>query len=236
MIIVILTPVRLFGDSLAACLSAPDLGAVVQVAETFSVLRKLFDNSHVDIALIDVTQGIDLDEVRVIAAQWPAIVLLALGLKPEQAEVVRCARAGFTSYIPRGASIAELRQTTRDVAAGELKCSPNISAALFRALSRPTHADRPDAYVNALTARECDVLRELGHGHSNKEIARKLDLSVSTVKNHVHSILEKLQVSCRAQAMRQVRDMPWMLASTPVNGIAHNQQDKGDAPPWITLN
>lgn len=236
MVIAILTPVRLFADSLAASLRAPDLGAMVLIADTFTVLRDSFHTSHVDIALIDVTQGLALDEVRVIASRWPSIALLALGIKPEQAEVVRCARAGFTGYIPRGASIAELRQITLDVAAGQLRCPPDVAGALFRALSHSGQADQPAQYAEALTARECDVLQELGHGLSNKEIARELGLSVSTVKHHVHSILEKLQVGCRAQAMRKVRDMPWMLGSIPVGRQFNGRLDRGEATPCITMN
>jgi two-component system nitrate/nitrite response regulator NarL len=236
MVIAILTPMRLFAESLAAALQALDPAALVLIADTFSLLRETFTNVPVDIALIDVTEGIELDEVREIAARWPAIALLALGLKLEQKEVVRCARAGFASYIPNGASIVELQRILRDVASGQLRCPPDISAALFRSLCRPPRAERAEPALKALTARECDVLRELGQGHSNKEIARELDLSISTVKHHVHSILEKLQVGCRAQAMRKVRDTPWMLGSTPANGNANNKLDKGDAPIWITVN
>ena len=66
----------------------------------------------------------------------------------------------------------------------------------------------------ALTRREKDVLRLIGQGHSNKEIASELYLSVATVKHHVHHVLEKLNLPRRAQAMRRVRDAPW-LVSTP---------------------
>jgi two-component system nitrate/nitrite response regulator NarL len=231
MVIAILTPVRLFADSLAASLRAPEIGATVLIADTFTVLRESFHTSHIDIALIDVTQGMAFDEVRIIAARWPSIALLALGVKPEQAEVVRCARAGFTSYIPCGASIAELRQITLDVAARQLRCPPDVAGALFRALSHSSRTDHSAQYADALTARECDVLQELGHGRSNKEIARELGLSVSTIKHHVHSILEKLQVGCRAQAMRKVRDMPWMLGTMPAGEHVSAKLKKDEPSP-----
>jgi DNA-binding NarL/FixJ family response regulator len=222
--IIILTPVRLFGDSLAGCLASGADVSVVAIVNTFSVLRETFKSAHIDMALIDVTQGIDLDEVRVVAAHWPAIALLALGLRTEQQDVVRCARAGFAGYVPRDASIEQLAQIMRDVAGGRLSCPPEVAGEMFRALYRETLGERPQPGAGALTARECEVLRELGYGRSNKEIAREFGLSISTVKHHVHSVLEKLQVDCRAQAMRKVRDTPWILGSSDTR--VDNRRDK----------
>jgi two-component system, NarL family, nitrate/nitrite response regulator NarL len=61
-----------------------------------------------------------------------------------------------------------------------------------------------------LTRRESEVLVFPGRGLSNKEIGCELRLSVATVKHHVHHILEKLKLERRAQAMRRVRDAPWL--------------------------
>ena len=98
-----------------------------------------------------------------------------------------------------------------DVAAGRLACPPEISGGLLRALFRrePHTAEEP-TLNSALTRRECEVLELLGRGLSNKEIGCELYLSVPTVKHHVHHVLEKLHVSRRAEAMRQVRDAPWL--------------------------
>jgi two-component system, NarL family, nitrate/nitrite response regulator NarL len=64
-----------------------------------------------------------------------------------------------------------------------------------------------------LIRRESKVLKLLGRGLSNKEIGCELCLSVPTVKHHVHHILEKLKLSRRAEAMRRVRDAPWLARS-----------------------
>ena len=84
--------------------------------------------------------------------------------------------------------------------------------ALFRLHSESAQDNEELAY--ALTRRERNVLQLIGHGDSNKEIARHLSLSEATVKHHVHNILGKLNLPRRAQAMRLVRDAPW-LVSTP---------------------
>ena len=78
--------------------------------------------------------------------------------------------------------------------------------ALFRSDPKSEESDSDPP----LTRRESEVLELLGRGFSNKEIANELCLSVATVKHHVHHVLEKMQLERRAQAMRRVRDAPWL--------------------------
>jgi DNA-binding NarL/FixJ family response regulator len=162
------------------------------------------------VVLIDVTQDVDLFDVRGIATQWSDVALVALGLNEQRQEVIRCGRAGFSGYVARDASIDSLCRTLSETVAGRLACPPEISGGLLRALfRRDQQADEADPDL-ALTRRESEVLELLGHGLSNKEIGSELCLRVATVKHHVHHILEKLKLPRRAQAMRRVRDAPWL--------------------------
>jgi len=212
--IIILTPVRLLGDGLAACFSnRPDSPTVVVVKDLAS-LRDILANMEIQVVLIDVTQGVDLYDIRAIAAEWPGVPMVALGLAEQRQEVVKCGRAGFASYVARDASIDALYTALSDVAAGRLACPPEISGGLLRALfRRESHTAEEPTLNSALTHRECEVLDLVGRGFSNKEIGSELCLSVATVKHHVHHVLEKLNVSRRAEAMRQVRDAPWLARS-----------------------
>jgi DNA-binding NarL/FixJ family response regulator len=208
--IIVLTPVRLLGDGLAACFSSrPDMSAIAVVNDLGSLRDKLSTiDTHV--VLIDVTQGIDLYDVRDIASEWPNVPLVALGLNEQRQEVVRCGRAGFAGYVARDASIDALCNALSEIVAGRLPCPPEISGGLLRALFRKEpRTDETDVDF-ALTRRESEVLELVGRGFSNKEIASELCLSVATVKHHVHHVLEKLQLKRRAQAMRRVRDAPWL--------------------------
>lgn len=224
--IAILTSIRLFGDSLASFFNHRGDVSVVTIAHSFSMLREALGAAHVDLTLMDVTQGIDLDEVRTVAGQWPSIALLAIGLKVEQKEIVRCGRAGFSGYVPRDASIDQLFQAMEDAVAGRLSCPPEVAGELLRALYRDAHGENTEEPGHALTSRECDVLRELGNGLSDKEIARRLGLSISTIKHHVHKILDKLQVVRRAEAMRKVRDSPWIAGPMIVGGYGYGQDTR----------
>jgi DNA-binding NarL/FixJ family response regulator len=208
--IVVLTPVRLLGDGLTACFERRQDIVVLAIVNDLESVRMTLATYTIDLILIDVTHGIDLYDVRTIAAQWPNVALVALGLDEQRREVIRCGRAGFTGYVTREASMHELCEALRDVVQGKQSCPAEISGELLRALFRKDAQTEQVDSKHPLTRREGDVLRLIGDGLSNKEIARELTLSVATVKHHVHNLLEKLELPRRAQAMRRVRDAPWL--------------------------
>jgi DNA-binding NarL/FixJ family response regulator len=212
--IIVLTPVRLLGDGLAACFSSRRDTTVLAVLNDLGRLRESLAATNVDVVLIDVTQGIDFFDVRSVAAEWPDVALVALGLNEQRQEVIQCGRAGFAGYVARDASIDMLCKTLSEIVAGRLACPPEISGSLMRALFRSEARSENGDIDLPLTRRESEVLQLLGRGLTNKEIGGELFLSVATVKHHVHHILEKLKLSRRAQAMHRVRNTPW-IAPTP---------------------
>ena len=208
--IIVLTPVRLLGDGLASCFSTRPAMNTLAVLNDLGSLGETLAKTETDVVLIDVTQGIDLYDVRTIAAEWPDVALVALGLNEQRQEVIQCGRAGFAGYVARDASIDALCKALSEIVAGRLACSPEIAGGLLRALfGREPRKSESDLHL-ALTRRESEVLELLGRGFSNKEIAGELCLSVATVKHHVHHVLEKLQLQRRAQAMRRVREASWI--------------------------
>jgi DNA-binding NarL/FixJ family response regulator len=212
--VVILTPVLLLGEGLAACLSSRPGICAVAVVNDLASLRTELAKSETQVVLIDVTHGVDLFDVRAIADEWPDVSLVALGLNEQRQEVITCGRKGFAGYVSRDATIDALCQTLSDTVAGRLACPPEISCGLLRALFRSdAHSGQADRDLG-LTRRECEVLELLGRGLTNKEIGCKLCLSVPTVKHHVHHVLEKLKLPSRAQAMRRVQDAPWLARTS----------------------
>jgi DNA-binding NarL/FixJ family response regulator len=211
--LVIVTPIRLFGDGLAACLRQQDDIVLQGIFSDFRLLRHALAAIPANAALIDVTQGIDLGEIRGIAVEYPDIALVALGLREQRQDIIRCGRAGFTGYLERDASVKHLRRTLKDAVAGRLNCSAEVSGGLLRALFHREVEPDSRPLAEALTQREGQVLQLIGDGLSNKEIAGVLSLSIATVKHHVHHILRKLKLYRRAQAMRRVREAPWLATS-----------------------
>jgi DNA-binding NarL/FixJ family response regulator len=211
--VILLTPIRILGEGLESCLSRRrDIRLLATVPDLGS-LRAALRTATPDLVLVDVTQGIDLEEMRSIAAGRPDLALMALGLGEQRHDVIRCGHAGFAGYVARGATVETLCKAMLDVATGRLQCSAEISGELLRALFRM--GSRSQAAPNStLTRREGEVLQLIGRGLSNKEIARELSLSIATIKHHVHGVLGKLKVTRRAQAMRCVQEAPWIAEGT----------------------
>lgn len=128
--------------------------------------------------------------------------VIALGVSEQDEQlIVACAEAGVAGYHTRSESLTELLTLMDKVAAGETHCSPKVSAVLLKKLSTLASGRELDTKRIALTAREAQILEMLKMGLSNRDIADELCIALHTVKNHVHSVLNKLGVRTRAQAV-----------------------------------
>lgn len=125
--------------------------------------------------------------------------ILAFAVDEIGADIIECAEAGAAGYVTADASIDDLVMAIERIARSELVCSPRIAAQLFGRISE--RGERWSVEAKTLTSRERQVLECLRQGKSNKEIARTLNIAEATVKNHVHHLLEKLDVTTRAQAV-----------------------------------
>jgi two-component system, NarL family, nitrate/nitrite response regulator NarL len=223
---VVFTPLRFFGDSLALDLQHHYQLNHVPVVSDFPGLAKVLESEEIDCVLVDISQGLDSEQIRQLAGEWPAVHWVALGVQHEEKEIVRFARDGFGAYVNWQADLPRLHQVLDDVMAGRMNCTPEAATKLMRALFMQT--DRPlkeEAPCAGLTPRECDVLRQISIGLSNKEIARSLNLSLATVKHHVHNVLEKLHVTRRADAMRKARAAPWIAGVVRLSKSESANQD-----------
>lgn len=109
-------------------------------------------------------------------------------------------RAGASGFLLKDARRAELVAAVRVVAAGEALLAPSVTRRLIAEIAR-TRRPEASAHLAALTARERDILRELAAGRSNAELAARLVVTEHTVKTHVSSVLSKLGLRDRAQAV-----------------------------------
>jgi DNA-binding NarL/FixJ family response regulator len=179
------------------------VGCVTSLQEALSFVQQ----QDVDIALVSVglpDQGA-LTLTRTIVDYAPSVKVLALGLREQnEKETLRYIEAGAVGYIRKDSSLHEFMQIIRLAQKGEAQVSTKLAGVMMQRLSSlarmfSTVEAKMDGDVR-LTSRELEVLQFIGEGLTNQEIATRLVVEVGTVKNHVHSILEKLNVSNRDEA------------------------------------
>lgn len=200
----VVTEVRLLGEGLAIAFGADDGVEIAGVAGSLREAIALAAATVPDVVLLDMSGRSGPARARQLCDAAPSAALVALAIEDAPGSVAACAEAGVTGYVPRAATLAELRATVLHVARGESPCSPRAAAGLFRRVA--ALAAERDAAPSRLTRRESQVLDLLESGLSNKEIAARLSIAVPTVKNHVHNILGKLDARRRGEAVALMRD------------------------------
>jgi DNA-binding NarL/FixJ family response regulator len=156
-----------------------------------------------DVVVMDLNMpGIGgVEATRRVAAQMPATQVLVLTISSDDDSIMQAMMAGASGYMLKDASVEQLVAGIRAAAAGESSISPRIASKLLVWL-REGRAEQPgpEAAQPDLSEREIEVLRLLAAGKGNAEIAADLFISPKTVKNHIASILVKLQIENRIQA------------------------------------
>jgi DNA-binding NarL/FixJ family response regulator len=202
--IMVVSDVRLYREGLAGSLAQRHRLAVVSIANSIDDLTRV-QECNPDIIVLDMSGRGTLDSIKRISSSSLRARVVAFAVEETERDVLLCAEAGAAGYVPCDGTIDDLVNTIHAVARGELLCSPRIAATLFRALH--AHGPKPDGERLALTltAREREIAPLIDRGLSNKEIAAHLRIEVATVKNHVHNLLEKLQVASRGEAAARLR-------------------------------
>lgn len=168
---------------------------VVREAGNVTTMHKLLDESPADLLLLDVYfPGLNAQEdVKALRRAYPLMAILVVSMLTERSTAERLMRAGANGFVGKSAPPEKLTGGIREVMEGG---RPLVLPAAGRG-RQPTSTTNP---VNALPPRQLEVLRLITLGLSNKEIARELDLSLSTVRGHVSALFQGLQVKNRAAA------------------------------------
>jgi two-component system nitrate/nitrite response regulator NarL len=204
--IIIVSDARLYREGLALSLARDDRVVVVGVADTVASALTCIEDKNPDVALLDfaMPDALSLPDT-IVAAQIP-VKVVAFSVTETEDEICVCAEAGIAGYVGRNGSKEDLIAAVENAVRGEVLCSPRVAASLFRRLAAHVQTTRQRPPEAALTSREQDIIALIDTGLSNKEIARQLKISLPTVKNHVHNILEKLQVRRRGAAAALLRE------------------------------
>jgi len=228
--VLLVIEVRLIGNLFASVLAEETDIKVAGCVTNLEDALQAIQTQEVTIVLISAglpNQGA-LELTRAIIEKDLPTKVLILGLADENKnEALRFIEAGACGFIFKDSSVDELIETVRSAPKGEAHVSGRIAGAMMDRLfylSRMFSAveNKIDGDVR-LTSRELEVLQFIGEGLTNQEIATRLVVEVGTVKNHVHSILEKLNVSNREEAASY-------LAFIKNNNIDHKHENENENP------
>ena len=198
---------QLLGNIIAEVLEdEPDIEVVGCVTTPISALTKVA-NGDVDMVMVSTRLPND-GALRLTSAMTEvdsSIKVLALGVSENKERVLQFVEAGASGYVRKDDSVDDLIKAIRTAHKDQAEVSPMVAAALMSRVSELTDlltmigSGMPEDY-NELTARELEILELISKGYSNQKIADHLFIEVGTVKNHVHSILNKLDVRTREDA------------------------------------
>ena len=182
--------------------SQPEMTVIGEAADGDAVVAQA-QALHPDVVLMDIsmpgTNG--LVATRRLKQRQPGLVVLALTRHDEDTFLQELLRAGASGYVLKQSPPPQLLQAIRIVGAGGIYLDPAITARVADGLldGRPDGARAPDG---AISDRESEVLRLVAVGHSNKEIADRLTISVKTVEVHKANAMRKLGLTGRVDVIR----------------------------------
>jgi DNA-binding NarL/FixJ family response regulator len=180
---------------------------LVDTASSGQELLALVERIRPDVVLTDVRMpdlsGLEVTQ-RLVAAD-PDLPVLVLTMHDDDETVYGALRAGARGYLLKGADGSELVSTIQTLAAGGTVFGPAVARRIVGFFLESSHRYRQGTFPE-LTRREGEVLDLVAAGHRNSVIARTLNLSEKTVRNHLSSILLKLQVEDRSAAIVRARE------------------------------
>jgi NarL family two-component system response regulator LiaR len=202
--LVIVEDHRIFREGLVELLAATDPGLHVAATcdsaeEAVEVIPRLMP----DVVLMDIhlSELSGIHAIRRLAVLCPTVRVLVVSGSADDQDVLDAILAGACGYILKDSPIEQIAEGIRLADQGGTTLSPAVAARLLERVRQPQPAAHiADEPIGELTPRELEVLKLLAAGMENSEIAAELVISTRTARNHVASILEKLQMQNRIQA------------------------------------
>ena len=170
---------------------------------------KAIDNLPPDVALLDLDGPTEsgLELARKIKQRSPNIGVVILTSNPDDNQLFLALKAQAVAYLNKEVTEQQLIETIRRVAKGEhpinesLTNRPKVAEHVLQQFQELTSRTEAEAFISPLTPREIEILEYIAKGYLNKQIAAELGISEQTIKNHVTSILRKLNANARTEAV-----------------------------------
>ena len=161
-----------------------------------------------DVVLLDISLASDgMDLARVVKQHVPSVAVIVISPSPNDEGLFNAIKARAAGYVSRNIAADELITIIRRAARGEYPLNdnflsqPKVAAQVLEQFQDFSWGKGVESFVSPLTPRETEILNYMAKGYLNKQIAGMLDISEQTIKNHVTSILRKLDANARTQAV-----------------------------------
>jgi len=167
------------------------------------------DNLPPDVALVDIDgpSEVGLELAHKIKQRSPNIAVIVLTSNPDDSQLFLALKAQAVAYLSKEVTADQLIDTVRRVARGEhpinesLTTRPKVAEHVLQQFQELSSRREAEAFISPLTPRETEILQYIAQGYLNKQIAAELGISEQTIKNHVTSILRKLNANARTEAV-----------------------------------
>ncbi len=202
--LIIIEDNRLLREGINAMLKKEtDMTVVALFSDGDFVVDKV-DELKADIVLLDLglPNHDSLELVQALKKDHQRVQVIAMDLVPIQEDVMQFVEAGVSGFILKDATVPEFTKTIRAVATGEKVLPANMMGSLFSQIVDYGVKELGPTKLSQsvrMTSREREIVSLIAEGLANKEIANKLNISIYTVKSHVHNILEKMALNTRVQ-------------------------------------
>jgi len=207
--VIIISQQSLFRQGIEHSLSGVEDMAVTGTAKVNEEVLSTIDVLPPDVALVDIDAPADsgLKLARKIRQRLTSVGVVVLTSNADDAQLFQALKAQAGAYLSKEVSADELIDTIRRVANGEhpinetLTARPKLAEQVLQQFQELTWRSEAEGFISPLTPREREILNYIAQGYLNKQIAAELDISEQTIKNHVTSILRKLNANARTEAV-----------------------------------
>jgi len=177
--------------------------------DSSSELISAISNLYPDVVLLDIemSSNEDMDLAKAVKQLLPSVAVILLSPQPNDDELFQAIKSRVAGYLRRDLSSNELVTIIRRAAAGEhpindtFLSQPKVAHQVLEQFQNFSWGKGAESFVSPLTPRETEILTYMAQGYFNKQIAIELSISEQTIKNHITSILRKLDANARTQAV-----------------------------------
>lgn len=205
--IAIVSDIRLYREGIGRILDEEGFINIAAISETHEEISTTLDQGNIDLVLLDMRMANNNSVLTSILNRHPDVKIIVIATPENDENYLLCAQSGISGYLTKEATVNELKDAVKTVFNGSLYCPGSITQNILESIRHKHESNSINEIkysysklLNILTQRETQVVKLVAEGLSNKQIASKLTIELSTVKNHVHNILVKMGVESRTKA------------------------------------